>query len=456
MKTAKIPAMITVLLALCAGAAFAQANAALSSCISAGQAAFNKNNIDEAEAQFRRCIAAWPSDANSHISLAGVLMTKGNLTDAKDEFNVGLSLINSASPTAAYCQSRLGDIAIKQGKYDEAETKYILAIAADHYEVNAIIGLGRCRELKKDWKSAAENYRRAYALEPANPVARQGLRRVEPNVMTDEEILAELKLRRALPPDVGALSEEKKALFMEMRQAEEYDAVTYLFKKVRPMRPNYVVEKDTGTINYRLMFTARGFYAYKTYISSDALRFFEKKGMPLKQIVKLRTKNGGLVFDPAAGGRLSSEGMKAYFYAVLGQKIYLLPSEPLSFEDAAIVEEKDRLEGEMKRDRYMEISELEYLWLLRATDCSEEALTDALDMRIREIPVPGTERKSKRYFVDTTGNMKDRGALASHVYRYRSGDTDTSGAGSTGFFGTGGMQKQKLCGKNGSVFSGEL
>ncbi|MFA5160716.1 MAG: tetratricopeptide repeat protein [Elusimicrobiales bacterium] len=442
--------MIAAALALSVAVAAAPAPGRLAACTSAGKELFAQRRLPEAEAKFRECVASWPEDAGAHVSLAGVLMTLKKFDQAAQEFTDALEKIDPNSPLAAYCHSRLGDIAVKKGKLDEAEDRYRRAAAIDPREVNSIIGLGRCSEIKKDWFPAAENYRRALALEPGNEMAKQGLRRVEPTVMSDAEILSELKFRRALVSDASELSPEAKLLFKDIRRAEEYGGVNYLAKRLRALPPDYTVEKDTGTPTYRLMFSYAGYLVYRNYISSDAVRFFEKKGIKLKDVVKLRAKNGALVFDPKEGGRLSSDGLEVYYYAMLGRKEYILPSEPLPPALWEKLSESDKLEVEMKRDKYMEISESEYLWLCRATNCAEETFTEKLDMRIREIML-GDGKKRKRYFIDTTGMRKDMGALASHIYRYRSGDTDTSGSGSTGFFGLGGSPKQKLCDKYGGI-----
>ena len=423
---------------------------ALAACINSGQEAFNEGRVPDAETEFRRCLEIQPADDNSRISLAGILMVENKLTEARLNFRIGIGLLDPKSSMAAYCNSRLGDIAVKNVRYDEAATYYKAAIAIDGNDTNSVVGLGRCRELSGDWKEASVYYSKGLELEPGNSAAREGQRRCEPYVMTDEEILAELKERHILTPEKTVLTADDKEYFMQVRDAEEMGAIDYLKRKLRRLPAKYVLEINPGTAQYRLMLTGAGFKSYRNNISLDARNFFEKKGMSTKAIMRVRALNGKLVYEPTDKGLISFEGMKVYYYALVGQKKYLLPTDPIPPEAMAALSETEKIEAEMQRDAYLEISELEYIWLAKATDCVEDTFTGSLDMRISVL-----SNKNRLYFIPANDQRKDKGIQLSYISRYRRGDTSIS-VRSTAFFGTGGMETKKLCTKEGKIWTGDL
>jgi tetratricopeptide (TPR) repeat protein len=424
--------------------------AALSACINTGQEAFNEGRVADAEAQFRSCLSIQPADDNSIISLAGILMVESKLVEARMDFRIGLGLVDQKSSMAAYCNSRLGDIAVKNSSYDEAAKYYSAAVAIDPDDTNSVVGLGRCSELSGDWKAAYDYYARGLSLEPNNTAAREGQRRCEPHVMTDEQILAELKQRRILTPEKTTLTSEYKEYFMQVRNAEEMGAIDYLKRKLHRLPHTYVMEINVGTPQYRLMLTDTGFKSYRGNISLDVRSFFEKQGLSDKAILRIRAMNGKLFYDPQDKGLISFDGIQSYYYALVGQKKYLLPTDPLPPEAMASLSEAERIRAQMQADAFTEISEPEYIWLSKATDCSEDTFTNELDLRIA-----AQEPGKRLYFVSANELRKDKGMLLSYINRYRRGDTDTSPRGGTAFFGHGGVESHKLCDKQGKIWTGD-
>lgn len=422
--------------------------AELGRCISVGQEMFASGKNADSEAQFRKCLAIQPADENSRISLAGVLMVQNKLDESRREFELVTRLLAPASPLRAYSFSRLGDIAMKQGVTPDAAGFYRQALSVDPNDVNAQVGLGRCLETSGDMPGAHAAYGKGLALEPGNPVAHDGLRRTETFVMTDPEILAELKERKAVVAAKKEVTAQDKELFVQMRSAEEMGAVDYMKRKLNRLPANYVYEKTVSASDLRLMLTWSGYVIYRRLLTKDAIAFLERKGMALKTIMILKDMKGQPLFEK--GGLLSYDGMQVYYYALIGEKRYLLPSDPLPPEAVALLSAEDQRIVALKKEGYMEIDAMEYGWLLRYTDCSEETFTGDLDGKIVTMP-----NKELRYFVDSVGRKRDQGAFGHAIMRYRNGDTSTSAPRSGNFFGKGGIEGKKLCKKDGKVWLGE-
>jgi len=103
----------------------------------------------------------------------------------------------------------------------------------------------------------------------------------------------------------------------------------------------------------------------------------------------------------------------------------------------------------------MEITEPEYLWLVRATDCSDETFVNDLAMDI--FTNTGADgKKTRRYFVDNAGHPLPCCVPASYVARYRLGDATIPGMQGNSFFGTGGVSGHKLCKSDGKLWKGEI
>ena len=79
-----------------------------------------------------------------------------------------------------------------------------------------------------DKLGASEAYRSALAVEPLNLVARKRLINLEPDYLTDDEILDALKQRYAIAPEKKELTDEDRKLFAQIHRAEQLKGVVYL------------------------------------------------------------------------------------------------------------------------------------------------------------------------------------------------------------------------------------
>ncbi len=125
----------------------------------------------EAEALYRRVLAAQPGWADAHINLAMLLLFRGDLDSAALSCRQGLAL----QPNHARGHCYLGDIHAAQNRPDEAVTSYghALALKPDYAEAHNSLGNVLFRLGKSD--DAVRAYRNAIACKPAFAEAHNNL-----------------------------------------------------------------------------------------------------------------------------------------------------------------------------------------------------------------------------------------------------------------------------------------
>jgi tetratricopeptide (TPR) repeat protein len=419
-------------------------------CVALAREYYNLGEMDKAEREFKRCVRINPQDTDVQLSLAGVLFRNSKLDEAKPFFLQALQSLPPDSEFIPYVHSRLGDIFLSENDFKKAKEHYSVTVKTDKTDANAIIGLARCYSKDEDWDTAAKLFRLGLKLEPSNPIADKGLRKVEPHIMSAEEILNELKERKAVSPDTIVLGAQDRDLFMQMRFAQEIGAVDFLKDKIKVIPNDYFVERITEWGTYRLLLTKKGFDAYKKLLTKDAIVFFSGKGYDVGKTFKLQSFEGKPLFEK--GGVLTFEGMKVYAFALRGARRYYLPGDKVPKEMYGYLSETDRRVAKILDDGYEEISEPEFIWLSRETLCSEPTFRKNLDMVILEID-PNNNKLGRRYFVDKTGYRKDAGTLYSLIYSYRMGqkiDRNKFSA-KRNFFGRGGYSTPTLCSSDGEL-----
>jgi len=165
---------------------------------------------------------------------------------------------------------------------------------------------------------------------------------------------------------------------------------------------------------------------------------------------QLRTLNGDKVFD--AAGKLTPEGEEFWRTSERGQKNWLLPYEPVPASPQAVQANKEV--AELEKSGYREISEPEYLWLLRITTCPEDVLKTP-PLNVKEIRDGARSRYMLCYQASEICMTNENIKLPQLVEQYRNGEADLSGGDShTGFFGGAASKKRRFC-ENGSIWRGE-
>ncbi|MBO7190598.1 MAG: tetratricopeptide repeat protein [Elusimicrobiaceae bacterium] len=360
-------------------------------CLQEGKQQFSNQQYQVAKETFTRCVKLAPSDAETQLSLAGVLLTLEDLDGAEQAFRAALSVMTRTSPYLSYTYSMLGDIALKRQQNDEAFVWYTKSLESNAANVNSLVGKGVIVEYQGDKKGAAEFYRSALAVEPLNLIARQRLVNLEPDYFSDEEILDALKQRYAISPKTTELTDEMRQTFVNIHRAEQRRGVNYLKKKYPKVPADFLVTINKGTDFERELLTKDGYDALQKHIGQDAIGVFQKAGVPVKDVFSLRDMKGNKIFK--ADSTLTDSGFFVYTEALQNRKAFLLPDESVAPSKETLAQIA-RVEEELKKAGYVEISRKELKFLEKETKCSEETLRKELG--VYALPV---NKKTRRYFI---------------------------------------------------------
>ncbi len=369
----------------------------LAACLDEGKLQYSNTQYKEAVGTFNRCLVLSPDDVDAHLSLAGALLTQEDLSGAKTHFEAALTHMKRTSPYWSYTYSMLGDIALKQRRPKDALTHYNKSLEYNTANVNSLIGKGVILETQGNYQSAAEAFTSALAVEPLNVIARQRLIRLEPEYLTDADMLTALKQRYAVKPEQTELTEANRELFTKIHRAEQRRGVDYLRNKYGKNTQDYIVTLNKGTDFARDLLTLNGYNALQKNMGQDAVVAFRRLGVPVQQVFELRDKQGNPVFTKDS--TLTEEGFTVYTQALAGQKNYLRPGQLVPLSQAEQQKISARISALTKKG-YAEISHAELKLLETKTLCSEDTLKDKLG--VYYFPLG---QKHYRYLVRT--NDKD-------------------------------------------------
>jgi len=348
-------------------------------CMQDGKILFNNQQLERARQKFVQCTQQDPSNPDTYLSLAGVLLRQNNAADAEKQFLKALTKMKEDSPYFSYVYSMLGDLALKQQKNAQALGWYDKSLSVSEGNVNSLIGKGIVTESAGQYKDAAAAYEKALSFEPANAVAHKRLLQLEPFYFSDEQLLNALLQRHALPAtEKIQITDKERALFRHIHLAEQRRGVDYLRNKLQKLPPEYVVTLYKDTPFERNILTLEGYNILQKYLGQDAVAAFEQAQIPAKDIFSLRDLKGANVFDQ--NGYLTDEGYYVYLNAVKGKKTYLLPYEDVAPTEKELQRAQRAIE-QLKQQGYVEITRSEYNKVQEVTLCSEETLKEKMDVR---------------------------------------------------------------------------
>lgn len=363
----------------------------ISSCLESGKKAFSAKEYLQAQDTFTRCLKLDPDNVEAHLSLAGVLLTQDDLNGAEKYFNAVLKRMKRTSPYWSYTYSMLGDIALKRQQNDLALKMYSKSLEYNAANVNSLVGKGVIVEYQGDRQGAAEYYRSALAVEPLNLIARKRLVNLEPDFLTDDEMLAALKQRYAVAPDAARLTDDDRALFADIHKAEQRQGIEYLKNKYPKVPQEYLVTINKDTDFEREMLTLAGYKALEKHIGQDAIAVFQKGGVPIKDVFDLRDMKGEKIFK--ADSTLTDSGFFVYTEALQNRKAFLLPKEAVPPTQAFLNKVTARVQ-ELKDAGYVEITRSELKMIQNQTKCSEETLRSKLGLYVLNVT-----KNDRRYFI---------------------------------------------------------
>lgn len=412
---------------------------------------FLKDSLGTALRQSDACLRLSPSDPDLAAQRAPLMVRLGKYEKGVKEYERAAALYGPKNPAYTLCRTKAAETWLKLGAPAKAIEQYKLALAASPKDLEALKGLAAAQDSVSDIPGAMATYTAITALEPQNDKAMTRLEELKDASLTDDQILAELKLRGAADQKKTGLDPDDKKFFRAITSAELAGAVDYLHRNAPDSRGLYLRHDSGG--RPRLLLTGDGYKLYVSLLTRDAIKFFEKEGLDFRTIFQLRTESGAPVFDK--NGRLTPEGEALYRAAVPGKKTWLLPAEPVpASPQAKASEEAEKEIAALRAKGYEEISEPEYTWLLGATHCPESTLKS----RPVNAVVQLFDGVRQRYLLcfDQTGLCKNNcnDKLSSFIAAYRSNDTaGLDSDGSTAFFGTGGVKHNHFC-EGGEVWMG--
>lgn len=418
-------------------------------CMAKFREEFLKDNLGTALAQSDSCLKLAPSDPELARERAPLMVRLGKYDEGVREYERAAGLYGPRNPSASLCRIKAAETWQKLGKPLKALDQYRLALKDSPRDMNALEGMAAALEASSDPEGAIKTYDAILELEPGNKKARARRETLKTANLSEAQILDEMKLRKAVDEKTAALKPEDIKLFKAIKAAELAGAANYLKLKARSSAGLTMIHKTPE--GARVLLTGAGYKAYVYHASREAVKFFEGEGVGMRELFKLRTTAGEPVFDPA--GRLTPEGVELWRGSVPGTKTWLLTYEPVPESPQAVQANKDVVEAE--KNGYREISEPEYLWLLRATDCPEDVMVkNPVYMRVIN---DGAKVRYMLCYISKSSCMNPLNeTLPNYIEAYRAGNDYISDAKtSTAFFGSGGVKKHRYC-ENGKVFGVDM
>ena len=423
----------------------------------------NGNDLKTAEAKISNCLKINDSNTNALILSADISTRLGKYKNAIAKYKKVLKLQKNPQNTVktisekteinqnpgiltAFYHYKIGGNYFKTKNLKLAASHYQKALNIKSDDINVLLGMAECHEYEAKYKKAMLYYEKILQFEPSNQIASRRIKELKVRTMNDKDIIKEMKLRGAIAENTKLLAKETKELFYLMRETESNYAVSYLKSKNVTLAEKIIkIKNPNGKI--RLFLNMKGFEIYKQLLTRDAINYFEKKGINLRDVFLLRDKSGKKIFDKK--GKLTNSGIRAYWLANAEEKSWIMPYETPA---KTVQDEKDNKEIEKTlKSGYKEMSEPEFFWLLKATDCPVDILTPPENNYLRIIQIKNRER----YFLCYEGpcaQFEGSSALSNYIERYRTGDDFVStGKTSTAFFGSGASKKRKFC-HNGKIW----
>ena len=416
-------------------------------CVSRFKEAVNGEKYTEAAeigAKCRRTVTRNPGFTEMY---ADVLVSAGKYEDAVYEYEQAAEMYEGAGEKYSGLYVKAAQTLMKTENYAEAEKQLRLAAGADPEDTGILTTLADFLKSRNKNKEALRIYDQILKISPGDTKAKTNAEEIRVSLMSNAEILAELKMRKAVPEQTAILQLSDIKLHKDMRDAEMRDAVGFVKDKYT-VTLGYFIEQETPE-GIRIMLTGAGYRAYLAATTKEAIRFFEKKGINLREVFRLRDKTGAAVFEK--NGQITPEGIQVWLAGQKGVSEWIFSYQPIPGSAMQIQASKDL--KDLAAKGYREISEPEYLWLSGATNCPEDILTK-YPLELKKIDDGARIHYMMCYMLNSICSNKINIGLIQYIERYRSGDTSVSNGKSTAFFGTGAVRQYRFC-ENGKIWTGD-
>lgn len=298
-----------------------------------------------------------------------------------------------------------------------------------------------------DKLTAIEVYKKAYSMSNDEKI-KEKINTLKLATMSDDDILNDMRERKFIDKSKVVLSQDDKKLFYSVKLAEKKGAIRFLEERYKGYA-NIILRDDDGS--KRLM--SQGFYIYLKYISQLAIKLFQENKILPNYLFKLKDENNNPIFD--SRGMLTYEGMIAYYEATeKGSKTWYYPQEvPVKKSDTSDYKKKlEEIRKDMADNGYDEISESEYLYLIKATNCPEDILLNQ-PCNLKKVKI----NDDVKYFACSSLKCSSDAyntpiRLFTYIVSYREGKPIDLSNASRNFFGST-TQKKRFC-EDGKIWQG--
>jgi tetratricopeptide (TPR) repeat protein len=177
--------------------------------LSYGSVYFQRGYMEQAAASFRIALRDDPSSAEAAYGLGSVYLDQQKTAEARERFELALTLRATYPDTLANSWNNLGLLAAREAHPDEAIKSFQKALQLSPDHSIALINLGSAYRQTKRWDDARKIYEHALAVNPNNAEANYGIGMVyAQNDNTNEafnSLQTALKLRPAYPEALNNL-----------------------------------------------------------------------------------------------------------------------------------------------------------------------------------------------------------------------------------------------------------
>src|SRR6266566_5428216 len=109
-----------------------------------------RNAPEKTISELQEVVKLDPNNVEANYKLARLLFSRGRLAESISV----IERVKSAPPTSVVFLTLLGDAYVQKGDADKAEENYLLALAADKENVDAMLGLAKVSQNRGDTKTA--------------------------------------------------------------------------------------------------------------------------------------------------------------------------------------------------------------------------------------------------------------------------------------------------------------
>jgi protein O-mannosyl-transferase len=133
-----------------------------------------QGDLRDAEVKLLHAIKLAPYDTEAHSALARLYLKQGRLNDAAEQLLISARLIPNS-----ITWDELGDLYLRLGEVDQAESAYLSSLDANPYDTESQVGLGQVYEKRGETNKALREYQKGLKNNPNNPIALAGLARLQ-------------------------------------------------------------------------------------------------------------------------------------------------------------------------------------------------------------------------------------------------------------------------------------